>query len=204
MGGTQPDSTEIKSGLLPRFPGRRACEVNLSCYRACFVVWLVVVRTGVWTALSISCGFCRIHHSGVLRWAAGWRLAGACGGSAGGLKLRWTTECMCWLDAAIASLGSTRTARRHASPGGGLEAPSEPSAQRLREGVRACGYGHAATSEALRACRPNGWGRPERLERWRGEGRPWRSVTRSPRSTGWFCSGVAGANRGCGIGSWSR
>ena len=29
MGGMQPDSTEIKSGLLPRFPGRRACEVNL-------------------------------------------------------------------------------------------------------------------------------------------------------------------------------
>ena len=52
-GGTQPDSTEIKSGLLPRFPGRRACEVNLSCYRACFVVWLVVVRTGVWTAQAI-------------------------------------------------------------------------------------------------------------------------------------------------------
>ena len=153
---------------------------------------------------TIGYGFCRIHYFGVLRWAAGWRLAGACGGSAGGLKLRWTTECMCWLDAAIASLGSTRTARRHASPGGGLEAPSEPSAQRLREGVRACEYGRAATSEALRACRPNGWGRPERLERWRGEGRPWRSVTRSPRSTGWFCSGVPGANRGCGIGSWSR
>ena len=51
MGGTQPDSTEIKSGLLPRFPGRRACEVNLTL--SCFVVWLVVVRTGVWTAQAI-------------------------------------------------------------------------------------------------------------------------------------------------------
>ena len=51
MGGTQPDSTEIKSGLLPRFPGRRACEVNLRL--SCFVVWLVVVRTGVWTAQAI-------------------------------------------------------------------------------------------------------------------------------------------------------
>ena len=50
MGGTQPDSTEIKSGLLPRFPGRRACEVNLTLL--CFVVWLVVVRTGVRTAQS--------------------------------------------------------------------------------------------------------------------------------------------------------
>ena len=51
MGGMQPDSTEIKSGLLPRFPGRRACEVNLRL--SCFVVWLVVVRTGVWTAQAI-------------------------------------------------------------------------------------------------------------------------------------------------------
>ena len=51
MGGTQQDSTEIKSCLLPRFPGRRACEVNLTL--SCFVVWLVVVRTGVWTAQAI-------------------------------------------------------------------------------------------------------------------------------------------------------
>ena len=57
MGGTQPDSTEIKSGLLPRFPGRRACEVNLRL--SCFVVWLVVVRTGVWTAQAIG----HLHHA---------------------------------------------------------------------------------------------------------------------------------------------